>query len=143
MLLAGDIGGTKTALAVFSEEHGPRAPIAEKVFPSGDYPSLEAIAREYIAEVDLPVTHACFAVAGPVSGGRAALDQPALGHRGVGAGGSARARVREPAERRGGDGRGRATSATRASCAPCRSAARSRAVPSPSSPPAPGSGRRS
>ncbi|HZO28630.1 MAG TPA: glucokinase [Chloroflexota bacterium] len=73
MLLAGDIGGTKTALAVFSAEHGPRAPLAEKVFPSGDYPSLEAIAREYIREVDHPVTQACFAVAGPVSSGRATL----------------------------------------------------------------------
>jgi glucokinase len=73
MLLAGDIGGTKAELAVFSAEHGPRAPIVQKRFPSGDYPSLEAIAREYISEVDLPVTHASFAVAGPVSSGRASL----------------------------------------------------------------------
>src|SRR4029078_9443925 len=73
MLLAGDIGGTKTALAVFSEEHGPRVPLAEKVFPSGNYASLEAIAREYLTEVGLPVTRASFAVAGPVSRGRAAL----------------------------------------------------------------------
>jgi len=73
MLLAGDIGGTKTALAVFSAEHGPRAPIAQKVFPSGDYPSLEAITREYLTEFDLPVTQACFAVAGPVSRGSATL----------------------------------------------------------------------
>jgi glucokinase len=73
MLLAGDIGGTKTALAVFSADHGPRVPLAEKVFPSGNYPSLEAIAKEYIREVDLPVTQACFAVAGPVSRGRATL----------------------------------------------------------------------
>lgn len=73
MLLAGDIGGTKTAMAVFSTETGPRAPIAEKVFPSGDYSSLEAIARQYISEVGLPVTQACFAVAGPVSRGQASL----------------------------------------------------------------------
>jgi glucokinase len=73
MLLAGDIGGTKTDLAVFSAEHGPRAPIAQKRFPSRDYPSLEAIAREFIAEVHLPVTHASFAVAGPVVGGTASL----------------------------------------------------------------------
>ena len=33
MLLAGDIGGTKTELAVFSAEHGPRAPIAQKRVP--------------------------------------------------------------------------------------------------------------
>jgi glucokinase len=73
VLLAGDVGGTKTDLAVFDAERGPRAAIAPRQFPSGDYPSLEAIAREYLAEVDLPVTHACFAVAGPVSGGRATL----------------------------------------------------------------------
>jgi glucokinase len=73
MLLAGDIGGTKTDLAVFNAEHGPRAPIAQRRFASADYPSLEAIAAEYIAAVDLPVTHACFAVAGPVVGGQATL----------------------------------------------------------------------
>src|SRR4029450_2434544 len=73
MLLAGDVGGTKTALAVFSPEEGPRAPIAEKIFPSGEYPSLEAIAKDYLGGIDLPVTRACFAVAGPVSGGKASL----------------------------------------------------------------------
>jgi len=73
MLLAGDIGGTKTAVAVYSADRGPREPLAERIFPSAEYPSLEAIAREYIAEVDLPVTQACFAVAGPVSRGRATL----------------------------------------------------------------------
>ena len=73
MLLAGDIGGTKTALAVYSADRGPREPLAERIFPSAEYPSLEAIAREYNAEVDLPVTQACFAVAGPVSNGRATL----------------------------------------------------------------------
>jgi glucokinase len=73
MLLAGDIGGTKTDLAVFAVDHGPRAPVAQKRFPSRDYPSLEAIAREFIAEVNLPVTWACFAVAGPVVDGSATL----------------------------------------------------------------------
>ena len=73
MLLAGDIGGTKTELAVFTTERGARAPLARKRFRSRDYPSLDAIAREYLSDVDLPVTHACFAVAGPVVGGAAAL----------------------------------------------------------------------
>src|SRR6188472_2276048 len=73
MLLAGDVGGTKTALALFDLERGPREPIAEKVFPSGDYPSLESIAQEYLAEVELPVSQACFAVAGPVNEGKASL----------------------------------------------------------------------
>jgi glucokinase len=73
MLLAGDIGGTKTDLAIFTVERGPRAPIAQTRFLSRDYPSLEAIVREFIAEVDLAVTWACFAVAGPVVSGTAAL----------------------------------------------------------------------
>jgi len=73
MLLAGDIGGTKTALAVYSAEQGPRVPFAQKVYPSGDFPSLEAIARRYLDEVNLPINQACFAVAGPVSQGSATL----------------------------------------------------------------------
>jgi glucokinase len=73
VLLAGDIGGTKTDLAVFGVERGPRAPVAQQRFSSGDYRSLEAIAHEYLAHVDVAVSRACFAVAGPVSGGRAVL----------------------------------------------------------------------
>jgi glucokinase len=73
MLLAGDIGGTKTNLAVFSPEDGPRAPLAEVTFPSADYPSLEALVREFLAQVDLKVEQASFGVAGPVAAGRAKI----------------------------------------------------------------------
>jgi glucokinase len=86
MLLAGDIGGTKTDLGVFSAEKGPRAPLAQARFHSADYPGLEPMAREFLAGVKLPVSHACFGVAGPVGGGRAQLtnlpwllDEAALG----------------------------------------------------------------
>jgi glucokinase len=73
MLLAGDIGGTKTNLAVFSPEAGPRAPLAEATFPSADYPSLEALTLEFLSQVDLPVERASFGVAGPVAAGRAEI----------------------------------------------------------------------
>jgi glucokinase len=73
MLLAGDIGGTKTNLAVFSPEAGPRAPLAEATFPSTDYPSLEALAREFLSQIDLQVKRASFGVAGPVAAGRAEI----------------------------------------------------------------------
>ena len=76
MLLVGDIGGTKTDVAVFSSERGVWSPLAEKRFTSADYPSLEAIAREFLAEFHFSLTHACFAVAGPVVNGKA--DGPAL-----------------------------------------------------------------
>ena len=73
MLLAGDIGGTKTNLAVFSPEAGPKAPLAEATFPSGRYPSLEVIAQKFLAQVNLKVERASFGVAGPVVGGRASI----------------------------------------------------------------------
>jgi glucokinase len=73
MLLAGDIGGTKTSLAVFSREQGLRAPLAEATFQSNDYPSLEALARGFLSQVGVQVEHASFGVAGPVVGGQAAI----------------------------------------------------------------------
>lgn len=73
MLLAGDIGGTKTNLAIFSPEAGQRAPLVEATFPSAHYPSLEALALEFLATVTVPVTRASFGVAGPVVSGRATI----------------------------------------------------------------------
>ena len=73
MLLAGDIGGTKTALAVFSPEAGPRAPLAEATFPSGRYPSLEALVQEFLTQVNLKVERATFGVAGPVVAGQSRI----------------------------------------------------------------------
>jgi glucokinase len=73
MLLAGDIGGTKTNLAIFSPDKGPRAPLAEATFPSAGYLSLEALVREFLSETDLKVDRATFGVAGPVVEGRATV----------------------------------------------------------------------
>ena len=73
MLLAGDIGGTKTRLAIFSSEGGPRAALAEASFSSSEYLSLEALVHEYLSHADLDVDRACFGVAGPVVDGQAKL----------------------------------------------------------------------
>ena len=70
MLVAGDIGGTKTDLAIFSSEAGPHAPLAQERVHSAGYPSLQAIVKEFLAKAQKPVDRACFAVAGPVIGGR-------------------------------------------------------------------------
>jgi glucokinase len=70
MLIAGDIGGTKTDLAIFSNEAGPLVPLAQTRVPSGDFPSLQAIVKEFLAKERQSVNRACFAVAGPVLGGR-------------------------------------------------------------------------
>jgi glucokinase len=69
LLLAGDIGGTKTALAVYSAERGPRAPLAECEFPSAKYASLAVMVREFLTGTGLTVDGASFAVAGPVIAG--------------------------------------------------------------------------
>ena len=70
MLLAGDVGGTKTALGIFSQESGPRAPLAHASYASGDGESLAALVRRFLATNELPIDRACFAVAGPVLDGR-------------------------------------------------------------------------
>ncbi len=72
-LLAGDIGGTKTSLAIFSSDNGPRSPLAEATFPSDVYPSLETVVREFLSEVKASVHRASFGVAGPVVGGQAEI----------------------------------------------------------------------
>ncbi len=72
MIIAGDIGGTKTNVALFDPRgEGVGRPVVVQSFPSGRYPSLEAILTEFVeAHRPLKVTHACFGVAGPVVGGR-------------------------------------------------------------------------
>jgi glucokinase len=73
MLIAGDIGGTKTLLALYVPESGARKPIAQAEFHSADYHSLEDIVRAFIEQTNRPVEAACFDVAGPVINGRAHL----------------------------------------------------------------------
>jgi glucokinase len=72
MLLAGDIGGTKTNLAVF--EFGDRLEAKiQTTFKSGDYPSLEVIAQKFLADTGATVTRAVFGVAGPVVSGQSEI----------------------------------------------------------------------
>jgi hypothetical protein len=73
MIIAGDIGGTTTRLALVSPQAGPRNFAAEQEFRSADYGSLEPIVDAFLAANGGHVTSACFDVAGPVVGGRAHL----------------------------------------------------------------------
>jgi glucokinase len=67
MILAGDIGGTKTVLALFSRQAGVAGgAIHETRFESGKYSSLEAIIVEFLRETRASPVAACFGVAGPV-----------------------------------------------------------------------------
>ena len=68
-ILVGDIGGTKTTLAVVSPEQGPRDFRAGKTFPSAHFSSLEEIIEEFLAGTDLAIDRAVFGIAGPVRDG--------------------------------------------------------------------------
>jgi glucokinase len=70
MLIAGDVGGTKTDLAIYSTESGPHAPLVEKEFHSADYSSLQAMVAEFLCQIKMSVDVASFDIAGPVINGR-------------------------------------------------------------------------
>jgi glucokinase len=71
VLLAGDVGATKTMLGIYSAEKGPRQPLAVATFLSSKYPSLTTLLSEFLAQVKQDVEHGVFGVAGPVINGRA------------------------------------------------------------------------
>jgi glucokinase len=72
-VLAGDIGGTKTAVAIV-EFSGKRVSIERlRVYHSSGYSSLEEILGEYLETVRQAPAAAGFGVAGPVIRGRAQL----------------------------------------------------------------------
>jgi glucokinase len=73
VLLAGDVGGTKVALGLYSQRQGAGAPLVEAEFPSAGYPSLGSVVHEFLKDRKIRIDGACFAVAGPVIGGRAQL----------------------------------------------------------------------
>ncbi|MGH7259372.1 MAG: glucokinase [Nitrospiraceae bacterium] len=84
MILAGDIGGTKTHLALFDWTTERVEPLREQTFPSADYKTLDDIIEEFLkppepsdkqddeskdapAEQEPPsLEAACFGIAGPV-----------------------------------------------------------------------------
>jgi glucokinase len=69
MLLAGDVGGTKTILAQYEKSTEGLERVRERIFPSADYASLDEIVTEFLSDQSVPVEAACFGVAGPVLDG--------------------------------------------------------------------------
>ena len=66
MILAGDIGGTKTLLGLFVDATNLKEPVRQQSFPSQRYGRLEEIVTEFLAAGDERPEVASFAVAGPV-----------------------------------------------------------------------------
>lgn len=73
MILAGDIGGTKTNLAYFDVEKGKLVVRQAKSYPSQEFPSLAAILKEFRKENAGSLNGAAFGIAGPVVDGHCRL----------------------------------------------------------------------
>ncbi|TMA43415.1 MAG: glucokinase, partial [Deltaproteobacteria bacterium] len=77
LLLAGDVGATKTNLALYTAGDGVLTAVVETHFMNEGYRGLEDVVRAFLRDrADVPVA-ACFGVAGPVADGRARM--PNLG----------------------------------------------------------------
>jgi glucokinase len=71
MILAGDIGGTKTKLGLFENDFDNYSPIETKTYSSQEHDSLEQILKAFLADNDYHLDSASFGVAGPVKDGKA------------------------------------------------------------------------
>lgn len=72
-VLAGDIGGTNSRLALCQVSGGRVSVIAEKFYPSASFASFSEVVRTFLASHGGDVHSACFGLPGPVRGRRAKL----------------------------------------------------------------------
>ncbi len=73
MILAGEIGATRTRLAAFETEGNKLQRVVERIYASQEHSGLSEIIAGFIKAEGIPVQSACFGVAGPVRGGRSKI----------------------------------------------------------------------
>jgi glucokinase len=74
LILAGDVGGTKTLVGLFEDATPRPRPIIVERFPTAHARDLEAVLADFLsAQPAREIRSACFGVAGPVRGRTAAL----------------------------------------------------------------------
>jgi glucokinase len=77
-LLAAEVGGTKTEVALVTGNGGGREFVAHRVYPSHDFSGIEAVIEDFLKQPQTDaligsIAAACFSVAGPVEGGSTLL----------------------------------------------------------------------
>lgn len=77
LVLAGDIGGTKSNLAFVRSSPDAPETVAERSYPNREFASLADVVRRFSADTGLSAASACFGVAGAVVAGTSHL--PNLG----------------------------------------------------------------
>jgi glucokinase len=73
MILAGEIGATRTRLAAFETEGNRLQRVVEKTYPSQQHDGLPGVLADFIKTEGIPVHSACLGVAGPVRAGRSKI----------------------------------------------------------------------
>src|SRR5260370_19323711 len=73
MILAGEIGATRTRLAAFETEGNRLQCVVEKTYMSQQHDGLSGILADFIKTEGIPVHSACLGVAGPVRAGRSKI----------------------------------------------------------------------
>ena len=73
MILAGEIGATRTRLAAFESEGNRLQCVVEKNYVSQQRDGLSGILADFIKTEGIPVHSACLGVAGPVRAGRSKI----------------------------------------------------------------------
>jgi glucokinase len=73
MILAGEIGATRTRLAAFETEGNRLQCVVEKTYMSQEHSGLSEVLAQFVRVEGIPVHSACFGVAGPVRGGRSKI----------------------------------------------------------------------
>src|ERR1700758_1344944 len=73
MILAGEIGATRTRLAAFETEGNRLKCVVEKTYMSQQRDGLSGILAEFIKTEGIPVHSACLGVAGPARAGRSKI----------------------------------------------------------------------
>lgn len=76
MILAGDVGGTKVHLALYSFDGGVLKPVRDHKFPASNYACLDDVVKEFLSGMEgakPDIAAACFGCPGPVRDGRLKL----------------------------------------------------------------------
>jgi glucokinase len=73
MILAGEIGATRTRLAAFNTEGNRLECVVQKTYMSQEHAGLSEILPQFTRTEGIPVHSACFGVAGPVRNGRSKI----------------------------------------------------------------------
>jgi len=73
MILAGDIGATKTILGIFAPDRGARDPLVKDTVLTRDFPDLETLISSFLRKTGADVYAGCLGIAAPVTDGEARM----------------------------------------------------------------------